>query len=45
MVIKESWRCALGYLYSMNMDPGEFLPEINPASIEFVAQALSVGIK
>jgi len=44
-VVKEPWRCALSYLLALDIDPQEFLPQINLLAMEMVKSAIKNKIK
>ncbi|WP_162840835.1 carbamoyltransferase HypF [Hydrogenoanaerobacterium saccharovorans] len=44
-VVREPWRCALSYLLALDIDPQEFLPQINLLAIEMVKSAIKNKIK
>lgn len=44
-VVKEPWRCALCYLLALEVDPQEFLPQINLLAMEMVKSAIKNKIK
>lgn len=44
-VVKEPWRCASSYLLALDVDPQEFLPQINLLAMEMVKSAIKNKIK
>lgn len=44
-VVKEPWRCALSYLLALDVDPQEFLPQVNLLTINMVKSAIKSKIK
>jgi len=44
-VVKEPWRCAACYLFALGIDPHEFLPQVDSASLNAVQKALHSKIQ
>lgn len=44
-VVQEPWRCAANYLFSMGIDPSEYLKEIKKENLDFIYKAMENNIK
>lgn len=44
-VVKEPWRCAANYLFSMGIDPYAYLKDIKKENMDFILKAMENNIK